>query len=88
MIDWLFGSGARLSREPAPAPEWRIPASMLSKADEIKRLRAENERLREAYMRRIQLECGCSNTGAPCREPAKCGCHLELGDDLAEALSP
>ena len=37
----------------------------------------EIERLRAALMRVLQYENKCDQTGAPCREPARCSCYLE-----------
>jgi len=44
----------------------------------------EHERLQRSYMRLVQAAANCEFTGKPCREPARCGCHLEMHDDLAE----
>ncbi len=41
-------------------------------ADEIARLQA-------GLMKAMQYENKCDQTGKPCREPSKCGCHLEAG---------
>lgn len=31
-----------------------------------------------AFMKRVQADNGCATTGAACRAPLKCGCHLEM----------
>lgn len=40
--------------------------------------RAEAERLRRGFLRFVQADNGCEATGKPCREPERCGCHLEM----------
>lgn len=47
------------------------------------------DQLRRAFLRYIQEENGCNRrqerAGEPCREPARCGCHLEMMAQYADA---
>lgn len=51
----------------APPRNWKGRATL----DEIERLRA-------GFLRCVQSDNKCTITGAPCREPERCGCHLEM----------
>lgn len=57
-------------------------------AEIVDRLEAECRRLRAAYLAHIQMENACKRTGSPCREPEKCGCHIECANLIAQAPAP
>ena len=46
---------------------WRLGAPM-----------ADADRLRRGFLRFVQRDNKCPTTGKPCREPERCGCHLEM----------
>ena len=60
-----------------------VGAACRDAADTIVGIMSACARVRRAYLRHLQTENSCRVTGKPCRELAKCGCHLELQESLA-----
>jgi hypothetical protein len=43
------------------------------------------EHIWRALMRVIQRDNACKETGRECREPFRCGCHIEALTEVADA---
>jgi hypothetical protein len=59
----------------------RLKQAILARDQELARLRA-------SFLTFIQADNACPQTGAPCREPAQCGCAVEMDHAVTMATPP